>query len=223
MNKYCCDKASVPLLKFEWCTDKSCFQIKKLHCEKGTRYTLHTTKHGGSQQFNEIYFGTSVFIRSILPVFGTVGTTGLLVKFLQGRKQANLTLTQQGQQAKQMDHLTICLVVIAICFLLFVFPYAVIIIIYYTNPTICSYYWALYAVGTLTMTNSSVNFGIYFWKLASFRRAIKKLFRGNKVSDVSTVGSASTAHTTQWHLAPARHWFLCSSLEWNVQLIGCSS
>ncbi len=162
---------------------------------QGTKYIMFLTKYAASQQFNEIFFGISVFIRLILPVFETIGTTLLLVRFLQSKKQVNIALNQQGQQAKHMDQLTICLIGIAVCFLLFVFPYTVTAIFYYGNPTNCSFFKTSYTVFPLTLMNSSVNCGIYFWKLPPFKKAVKKLFQGNKVSDVSIVGSSFTAHT----------------------------
>ena len=102
--------------------------------------------------------------------------TCLLAKFVQERKQLNLTLTQHGQQSKQMDHLTVCLIVVAVCFLLLVFPYAVVSIICYSKPTSCSFFRTLYSTIPMSLMNFCVNFGIYFWKLVSFRQAVKTLF-----------------------------------------------
>ncbi len=187
-----------------WC----CHQIGQFQCGEDTRYKLITSKFAASQQFIEIYFGISVCLRSIIPALGTIATTGLLVSFLQRRKQTNLASNQHGQQAKQMDQLTLCLVIVAFCFLLFVLPYAVICVFFYTDISTCAYYRALYVVVSLTSLNSSVNFGIYFWKLTSFRKAIKKVFHGNKVSDISTLGSSTTAHTQWNNCQPFCH--LCS-------------
>ncbi len=171
-------------------------QVRVVKCEKTTFYVRVNSKYSVGQKFNEIYFAISVFLRVIVPVIITIGSTALLVRFIQKRKRSAPSNNQQEQQKRQMDDLTVCLVAVAVCFLVFVFPFSATSITLYTNPTGCLFYNAQYIIVPLTLTNSSMNFFIYYWKLIPFRKAIKNLFCKGSSYEPSVASSETRSTAT---------------------------
>ncbi len=104
----------------------------------------------------------------------------------------SLVSNPQKEDSKSLNDLTICLIAVAGAFLILVIPFAVVSIILYSKPKSCSFFKAQYIIGPLTLTNSSLNFFLYYWKLAPFRRAVKKLFGKHQISDASSVEATNT-------------------------------
>ncbi len=174
----------------------SFLQVGKVQCDGEQYFILVLNSLSGGQRFNEIYFAVSVSLRVVAPVLGSIIVTSLLVVFVQKKKKLNQSLASQpSDKTKQMDDLTVCLVAVAFCFFLFVTPFAVISIMFYGRQTGCSFFRAFYIAVSSAILNSSANFFVYYWKLKPFRKAVKKLFVRNEVSDESTVTSNITRRT----------------------------
>ncbi len=166
-------------------------QIEKVPCKDRTLYVILPTRFSMSQEFNEIFSGVSTFLRIVVPVIGTVCTTVLLVVFIQRRKLQAPSSNREEKHRKQMDDLTVCLIAVSVSFLCLVLPFSVVSILFYTSPTSCSFFTTFYVIVSLTITNSSVNFFIYHWKLQPFRKAVRRMFRKEVATSVVTSSDTS--------------------------------
>ncbi len=181
-----------------------CIQIRRLDCEDGTLYIRLRTDLGKNAQFNSVYHALKTVLVHVTPVLVTMVTTGLLVRFVRQRKRerrAVLCKTGSGN-VDVLDNLTTCLIAIATCFLLLVTPHSVYSVLLRANFYPCAVVQFGWVTLTLGVVNSSVNFFIYFWKLVSFRRAVKKTIacRGDEPEaggSVTSVGSGSSVRTVE--------------------------
>ncbi len=141
---------------------------------------LFPTNYSATQKTRIIYQSFVLVVKMVLPVIITLITTFLLVVFLYKRKKFRKTLDTQSHMTKtsieQLDDLTVCLVALAVGFSIFLPPLAVVSALVHTNITDCTYLRAIRHVVSLALTNSCTNFFIYYWKLSSFRTAVKELF-----------------------------------------------
>lgn len=139
--------------------------------------------------FNKVFNGVTLLFKRTLPVLVTAVGTFLLVIFLPRRKHTRRTILTEGAShttpnGANLDHLTICLVAVAMSFFIFITPVSVTGSIYYifrfydTTFTIelCTFYRISGLLFLIALSNSSAVFLIYFWKLPSFREAVKFLF-----------------------------------------------
>ncbi len=106
--------------------------------------------------------------------------TGLLTKFLQKQKQVRRSVLSEGSSAskrkdqeEKLDNLTVCLIALAICFLLFLIPFTVSASLRVGDVEECAALRTYTITVSFTMLNSSVNFFISYWLLPSFRNAVK--------------------------------------------------
>ncbi len=162
----------------------SVFQVLKVSCEETIRYFLVPTKYTGSLFFRTIYFGISLLLRNISPIFITCVATGILVHFIQQRKRIRKislsegTSTQQAQlREDQLEDLTVCLILLAVSFAIFVFPISFLSFLLYINITNCTIHIAFRWAVPFALLNNSVNFIIYYWKLPLFRKSTNALLR----------------------------------------------
>ncbi len=141
---------------------------------------LLPTNYAGSQRFRIIYQSFVLVAKIILPVVITLVATTMLVMFLQKRNHFRKALDSEsdvtGVSSDKLHDLTICLVALAVCFFLLLPPVAVTSALVHTNISDCAYLRAIRHVVSLAQTNSCINFFIYYWKLSSFRTAVKELF-----------------------------------------------
>lgn len=81
------------------------FQIYKIQCEDKVLFLPVHTKFSVGENFNQIFSAITVFLRNIVPVLGTIATTGLLVQFVQKKKKKlNQSLSGQEKQSKQISN-----------------------------------------------------------------------------------------------------------------------
>ncbi len=146
-------------------------QIISYKCGTETRYMLFPTNYAGSQKTRIIYQSFVLVVKMVLPAIVTLITTFLLVVFLYKKKKFRKTLDTESHTSKpsvdQLDDLTVCLEALAVYFSIFLPPLAVVSALVHTNITDCTYLRGIKHVVSLTLTNSGVNFFIYYWKLSS--------------------------------------------------------
>lgn len=190
-----------------------CLQIHKIPCDSGRKFVILLSYLAPSQQFREIYFGLSVFLRLGLPIIVTAVGTTLLVIFLKRKSKVRnkvlselTTSTTQGEhKGRQMDSLTTCLITVAVFYFILIMPGTILGI--YDSIKVksllsgrsgsCKFKIALGVVLLLLLINSSVNFFIYYWKLSSFRKAVRKSICDcfiKRTSDQSSLVVQGTSH-----------------------------
>lgn len=161
----------------------ACFllQIQAFACFDGTRFVMLPTKFAVSQKFREIFFGLSVVVRYGFAIAITLVGTMLLTIFLQKKKRVRKTVLSEGsnvqncqQKGEALDSLTVCLIIIATLYFVLIMPLTVLAGLLYADLDTCVFNNALTVAISLSLTNSSINFFIYYWKLAPFRKAVKE-------------------------------------------------
>ena len=168
-------------------------QVHNIPCPTGTKFVILLSSLAPSQTFREIYFGLSVFVRLGLPIMVTAVGTTLLVTFLQRRKKVRNkmlsevpAITKSELKSEQLDSLTTCLITVALFYFILIMPGTILGIFDATQVKSlltgrkgpCVFSKAVQVVHFLQLTNSSVNFLIYYWKLSSFRNAVRKTVFG---------------------------------------------
>ncbi len=142
---------------------------------------LLDSKYTLGQKFNEIFFAITAFMAATLPVIIITVTTALLVRFIQRRQKTRQTMFAEApssvnqQQRHELDELTVCFTALAICFLLLVVPFGLWSVVSYSMVYACPQVKVWAVLLDFTLLNSAVNFFIYYWKLAPFRKAIQKV------------------------------------------------
>ncbi len=170
---------------------------------------MQDSKYSLGQKFNEIYFRVTVFLAATLPVIIITVATALLVRFIQKRQKTRQTMFAEApssvnqQQRHELDELTVCLTALAISFLVLVVPFTIWSNVSYTNIFTCSLLKSGFVLLDFNLLNSAVNFFIYYWKLAPFRKAIQKVCHCKKNEDtdapkskVYSVESPQTSNET---------------------------
>ncbi len=148
-------------------------------------YFIEKTKYAANWKFEEIYFSITAFIKGTLPVIIITLTLGLSVSFFQRRQASRQTMFAETpssvnqQQRYELEDLSKCFIALAISFLVLVAPYTVFSVMSYSYSNrvgvTCSFVKAHLVLLDLILLNSAVNFFIYYWKLAPFRKAIQKV------------------------------------------------
>ncbi len=153
----------------------------KVTCEDKVKYFLVPTQASGSLLFRTIYFSISAVLRNFLPIIITAVSTALLVKFIQKKKRIRRDMlsvsvtVEQRVREDQLNDLTICLIALAVAFVVFIAPITLLSILFYANVTNCIFYKAIRWAGCFSLLNSSTNFIIYCWKMPLFRKATARL------------------------------------------------
>ncbi len=162
------------------------FQITRFDCESKTVYLKQDSPVNLGKVYHRMYYGISLIFLQLLPVIIICIFTVLLSIFIQRRKQARPQSNNQETQERKMNDLTVCLIVVALCFLIFIVPDAIVSAMFVAGVSNCLFFKALYILTILPPINSSVNFVIYYWKLASFREAVKKVIKKEGITQLGT-------------------------------------
>lgn len=168
--------------------------------------------------------------RYILPVILTTIATGMLVRFIQKRKQKRRMLSEvpcqieAEVQGDKLDDLTFCLLAVAISFFLLVVPFAVLSVLLYTEYKACTLNQARAIIPNFALVNSCINFFIYYWKLLPFRRAINEVFF-TKVNreirqQVYSIETGQISVSSQWCSSEKSRHFSCSKLNTFLKFYG---
>ncbi len=125
--------------------------------------------------FHRLYYAIQVPLLYVSPVLITAFLNVLWVKLiLKFKKQHEIIISKVTQSKDPVDSLTRCLMYLTTFFLFSVTPHSLYLILYQAKIRPCAVLQVGYKTQALSILNSSMYFVIYFWKLESFRNAVKQ-------------------------------------------------